>query len=191
MAEWFTSGDFHIVPLLRSDELFRSQARKIWRLSISIKRLKAFQLGRLDGNSNLCRLERALRSCFKQKQFGWILGVAFGKRYAMKNLPECDLSHNGTDKINGKIVEMMEYLNSELGNRLLERKKEGLCLRVRHATHFDVGSFQPEHSKCHDNVDRWCLEHRDHKPMRGWLLTGSIFFDRTQSSISAMVNCWT
>jgi hypothetical protein len=96
----------------------------------------------------------------------------------MKNLPECDLSHNGTDKINGKIVEMMEYLNSELGNRLLERKKEGLCLRVRHATHFDVGSFQPEHSKCHDNVDRWCLEHRDHKPMRGWLLTGSILFDR-------------
>jgi hypothetical protein len=53
---------------------------------------------------------------------------------------------------------MMEYLNSELGNRLLERKKEGLCLRVRHATHFDVGSFQPEHSKCHDNVGRWCLE---------------------------------
>jgi hypothetical protein len=39
---------------------------------------------------------------------------------------------------------MMEYLNSELGNRLLERKKEGLCLRVRHATPFDLGSFQPE-----------------------------------------------
>jgi hypothetical protein len=73
---------------------------------------------------------------------------------------------------------MMEYLNNVLGNRLLERKKEGLCLRVRHATPFDVGSFQPEHSKCHDNVDRWCLEHRDHKPMRGRLLTGSILSDR-------------
>lgn len=58
----------------------------------------------------------------------------------------------------------MEYQNRELGNRLLERKKEGLCLRVRYATPFDLGSFQPERSKCHDNVDRWCLEHRDHKP---------------------------
>jgi hypothetical protein len=68
---------------------------------------------------------------------------------------------------------MMEYLNSELGNRLLERKKEGLCLRVRHATPFDLGSFQPEHSKFHDNG----VWNRDHKPMRGWLLTGSILFD--------------
>jgi hypothetical protein len=73
---------------------------------------------------------------------------------------------------------MLEYLNSELGNRLLERKEKGFCLRVRHATRFDLGSFQLERSKCHDNVDRWCLEHRDHKPMRGWLLTGNILFDR-------------
>jgi hypothetical protein len=60
----------------------------------------------------------------------------------------------------------------------LNERRKGFVFGYNTQRHFDLGSFQPEHSKCHDNVDRWCLEHRDHKPMRGWLLTGSILSDR-------------
>jgi hypothetical protein len=72
----------------------------------------------------------------------------------------------------------MEYVNSELGSRLIARKRFGHCCYVRHATPSDLGHFQPERSKCHDNVDRWCEEHGGHKPVRGWLLTGTTVFDR-------------
>jgi hypothetical protein len=88
-----------------------------------------------------CRVERALHSCFKQKQFGWNTRTGFREEICDENLPECDLSHNCIDKINEKIVGSEEYLNSELGNRLLERKKEGLCLRVQHATPFRPRQF--------------------------------------------------
>jgi hypothetical protein len=111
-----------------------------------------------------CRVERALHSCFKQKQFGWNTRTGFREEICDENLPECDLSHNCIDKINEKIVGSEEYLNSELGNRLLERKKEGLCLRVQHATPFRPRQFPTGALQ----VPRQC------RPM----VPGSVLFDR-------------
>jgi hypothetical protein len=31
-------------------------------------------------------------------------------------------------------------------------------------------SGPPTEHECHNNVDRWVLEHPDHKPVRGWLV---------------------
>jgi hypothetical protein len=60
-----------------------------------------------------------------------------------------------------------------LANDLLRRLKEGEVQRVEHASTADLQGFQSEFGKCHDNVARWCALHPDHKPARGWIVTGN------------------
>lgn len=71
-----------------------------------------------------------------------------------------------------------DHRNSRWGKALLRRKNLGECRVVPHATASDLGDFQPERSKCHDNVDRWCDENPDDKPLRGWLVTSGTIFDK-------------
>lgn len=49
-------------------------------------------------------------------------------------------------------------VNGALAVRLLERMKGGEAERVPHATQEELRGFQPEASKCHENVNRWCAE---------------------------------
>lgn len=70
---------------------------------------------------------------------------------------------------------MLSYRNSALADQLLQRTRRGECLTVPHATPLNLGAFIPERSKCHENVRRWCDENQDHKPVRGWIVTGTIF----------------
>ena len=66
-------------------------------------------------------------------------------------------------------------INSSLAARLLERLKRGECEWVPHATALDLRGFKGNSSKCHDNVDRWCRENPHHKPVRGWIVTSTLF----------------
>jgi hypothetical protein len=53
--------------------------------------------------------------------------------------------------------------------------KAGECLKVPHATASDLREFNSARSKCHDNVNRWCHENPGHRPLRGWLVTSTVF----------------
>lgn len=64
------------------------------------------------------------------------------------------------------------------GKDLLKRLGSGEALTVPHATNADLGAFQAERSKCHENVDRWCREHPAHTPVRGWIITSGAIFDK-------------
>jgi hypothetical protein len=66
-------------------------------------------------------------------------------------------------------------MNDPLGKRLLERLKRGEAGRVLHATAADLGKFNAQPSKCHDNVNRWCAENPHHRPVRGWAVTSTLF----------------
>lgn len=66
-------------------------------------------------------------------------------------------------------------MNNALADRLLQRMKAGECLKVPHATASDLREFNSARSKCHDNVNRWCHENPGHKPLRGWLVTSTVF----------------
>jgi len=70
------------------------------------------------------------------------------------------------------------FMNSILGERLLKKMKRGECRMVPHAAASDLRGFQAEHSKCHENVNRWCQENPTDKPVRGWLVTSEFIFHR-------------
>jgi hypothetical protein len=53
--------------------------------------------------------------------------------------------------------------------------RAGECLKVPHATASDLRGFISARSKCHDNVNRWCHENPSHRPVRGWLVTSTLF----------------
>jgi hypothetical protein len=53
--------------------------------------------------------------------------------------------------------------------------RAGECLKVPHATASDLREFISARSKCHDNVNRWCHENPGHRPLRGWLVTSTLF----------------
>ena len=79
-------------------------------------------------------------------------------------------------------------MNSALADRLLQRMKAGECLKVPHATASDLREFISARSKCHDNVNRWCHENPGHRPLRGWLVTSTLFdkhsvVDRGESAL--------
>jgi len=66
--------------------------------------------------------------------------------------------------------------------------KAGECLKVPHATASDLRGFTSSHSKCHDNVNRWCHENPGHRPLRGGLVTSTLFdkhsvVDRGESAL--------
>lgn len=67
---------------------------------------------------------------------------------------------------------------STLAHRLLQRMKSGESRTVPHATPADLGGFQAERWKCHDNVNRWCEDHSGNEPVRGWIVTSSVVFDK-------------
>jgi hypothetical protein len=54
-------------------------------------------------------------------------------------------------------------------------KGAGECLKVPHATASDLRDFISVRSKCHENVNRWCNENPGQRPLRGWLLTSTLF----------------
>jgi hypothetical protein len=66
-------------------------------------------------------------------------------------------------------------MNSALADRLLQQMRAGECLKVPHATASDLRGFISARSKCHDNVNRWCHENPGHRPLRGWLVTSTLF----------------
>lgn len=66
-------------------------------------------------------------------------------------------------------------VNSVLADRLLQRMRRGEYRTVHHATPSDLRGFSSVRSKCHENVNRWCKENPGHNPMRGWLISGTIF----------------
>lgn len=66
-------------------------------------------------------------------------------------------------------------LNTPLALHLLERLKRGEAERVRRATAEDLHGFEATASKCHDNVDLWCAENPDHRPLRGWAVSSTLF----------------
>ena len=66
-------------------------------------------------------------------------------------------------------------VNGALAVRLLERMKGGEAERVPHATQEELRGFQPEASKCQENVNRWCAENPGHRPLRGWIVTSTLF----------------
>jgi hypothetical protein len=66
-------------------------------------------------------------------------------------------------------------LNSPLAAILRERLKRGEVERVLHATAKDLNGFQAEASKCHENVNRWCAQNPGHQPVRGWIITSTLF----------------
>ena len=65
--------------------------------------------------------------------------------------------------------------NTPLAAQLLARMKSGEPVKVPHATAKDLNGFEPQRSKCHENVDRWCREHPGQRPLRGWLITSTVF----------------
>lgn len=70
---------------------------------------------------------------------------------------------------------------TDLANELLRRLKNGQVQRVEHASPSQIEEGHSEYWKCHDNVNRWCQAHPEHRPARGWLVTrteGGAFFDR-------------
>jgi hypothetical protein len=72
-------------------------------------------------------------------------------------------------------------MDCDLPDRLLRRLRRGESRQVRHAQASDLGQFQAERSKCHDNVGRWCHDHPGDIPIKGWLVTGtsqSAVFDK-------------
>ena len=46
---------------------------------------------------------------------------------------------------------------------------------MRHATAEDLHGFHPLASKCHENVNRWCAENPGHRPLRGWIVSSTLF----------------
>ena len=66
-------------------------------------------------------------------------------------------------------------LNTPLAAHLLERLKRGEAERVRQATAGDLHGFDALASKCHENVNRWCAENPEHRPLRGWVVTSTLF----------------
>src|SRR5438309_12111078 len=79
-------------------------------------------------------------------------------------------------------------MNDALADRLLQLIKAGEYLKVPHATASDLREFSSARSKCHDNVNRWCHENPGHKPLRGWLVTSTLFdkhsvVDRGESAL--------
>jgi hypothetical protein len=66
-------------------------------------------------------------------------------------------------------------VNSPLAAILLGRLKRGEAERVLHATAKYLNGFEAEASKCHENVNRWCAENPGHRPVRGWIITSTLF----------------
>jgi len=62
----------------------------------------------------------------------------------------------------------------DLPDRLLKRLRCGESRQVPHASPSDLGQFQAERSKCHDNVNRWCHDHSNDISIKGWLVTGTV-----------------
>jgi hypothetical protein len=54
-----------------------------------------------------------------------------------------------------------------LWQSLYARRAEAVVVPYEPRT---VSSGPPTEHECHINVDRWVLEHPDHKPVRGWLV---------------------
>ena len=50
---------------------------------------------------------------------------------------------------------------------LYARRKEAVVVPYEPRT---IASGPPTGHECHNNVDRWVLEHPDHKAVRGWLV---------------------
>jgi hypothetical protein len=65
-------------------------------------------------------------------------------------------------------------LNALLAS-LYARRKEGVIVPYESRT---MASGPPTEKGCHNNVDRWVLEHPNHKSVRGWLV-----FDWTENEI--------
>ena len=66
-------------------------------------------------------------------------------------------------------------VNRALAVRLLERLKGGETEQVPHATQEELCGFHAEASKCHENVNRWCIQNPAHRPLRGWIVTSTLF----------------
>lgn len=88
-----------------------------------------------------------------------------------ENLPKIVSSHNVSVTRRGRVM----LTNETLAARLLERLERGECEIVRHATEADLVGFKAERSKCHENVNRWCAQNSRHKPVRGWIVTSTLF----------------
>ncbi len=68
----------------------------------------------------------------------------------------------------------LQEMERDLPDGLLKRLRRGESRQVRHASASDLGQFQAERSKCHDNVNRWCQDHPNDIPIRGWLVTDTV-----------------
>jgi len=66
----------------------------------------------------------------------------------------------------------------QLMDALREVKRKGEAQQLQVATTGELDGFQGEFNKCHENVARWCTTHPEHKPLRGWLITSGVLFDK-------------
>jgi hypothetical protein len=65
-------------------------------------------------------------------------------------------------------------MGRDLPDRLLKRLRRGESRQVRDASASDLGQFQAERSKYHDNVRRWCRDDPNDIPIKGWLVMGTV-----------------
>jgi hypothetical protein len=61
----------------------------------------------------------------------------------------------------------VDSYEKDLAKRLYDRRY--LAAPVPYEDHSSA-DFQPIAKECHVNVDKWCLLHPNHKPIRGWLI---------------------
>jgi hypothetical protein len=69
-------------------------------------------------------------------------------------------------------------MNNVLSDGLMKRIRGGEVRTVRQAASFELCGFEPERSKCHENVIRWCKINPHHLRARGWIISGTYVLDK-------------